>query len=536
MSFKSTLIVKALILRSRRCSNAKFDICFLVSQKGYAEEKARITELVSRARSKVFSATEARSRFECEFTTCTALEKHLLLSISNEFAALHALLDTRQQVLQAEVSRLTSNRKQMLETQIKELLRVATDIGGRCDAALEMFAPAATAVDPRVLLMARDAQLVLTRDCELSMAREPEAWAGLSFTPPSAGLREQLTTEGRVVAGQLDLSLTPSFGTSQNSTKKPNMARPVALSKVTSPARTIVEVKEVKEARFAGVFARKWGIGGSRPGQLNIAGGGLTVNASGEVLVVERNNNRVQVFSAEGKFIRAFGKAGSGPAQLDRPGGVAVNFAGIAFVTDASNNRVQVFGSDGRFMCTIGQKGRGDGQFEEPKGIAVSISGDIYVTDCSTHRVQLFRSDGTFIRAWGTRGAGNGEFNGPSGIAVATTGDVYVSDTGNHRMQVFRADGQFVSAFGSRGTEAGHFNSPRSVSVSSAGDVFVADSWNHRIQMFRSDGAFVNSFGSRGRKDGQFEDLGAIAVASYRGSGEAREVYIALKDRVLVFR
>ena len=42
------------------------------------------------------------------------------------------------------------------------------------------------------------------------------------------------------------------------------------------------------------------------------------------------------------------------------------------FVIDRENNRVQVFGLDGTYRRQWGQTGEGDGQFKLPIGIAVS--------------------------------------------------------------------------------------------------------------------------------------------------------------------
>ena len=40
---------------------------------------------------------------------------------------------------------------------------------------------------------------------------------------------------------------------------------------------------------------------------------------SGEVAVVDRNNNRIQVFCADGTFVRAFGDSGDGAAKMEVP-------------------------------------------------------------------------------------------------------------------------------------------------------------------------------------------------------------------------
>ena len=57
------------------------------------------------------------------------------------------------------------------------------------------------------------------------------------------------------------------------------------------------------------------------------------------------------------------GSRGSGEGEFQNPNGVAVNAGGQVFVADADNNRLQVFTADGQFLATIGSYGAKPGQF-----------------------------------------------------------------------------------------------------------------------------------------------------------------------------
>jgi DNA-binding beta-propeller fold protein YncE len=60
--------------------------------------------------------------------------------------------------------------------------------------------------------------------------------------------------------------------------------------------------------------------------------------------VAEIGNNRVQVFTRNGKFLTAFGQTGEEPGAFRNSHGIAVNPAtGLVFVADTDNHRVQVF-------------------------------------------------------------------------------------------------------------------------------------------------------------------------------------------------
>jgi len=130
------------------------------------------------------------------------------------------------------------------------------------------------------------------------------------------------------------------------------------------------------------------------------------------------------------------GPVGSGNGQFVNPGGIAIDASGNVYVVDSGNNRIQKFDSSGVFKKTWGRSGSGDGYFNNPMGIAVySSTGDVYVADTGNNRVQKFDSSGTFITKWGSSGSGNGSFDSPTGIAVDASGAVYVSD--KNGIQIF---------------------------------------------------------------------------------------------------
>ena len=68
-------------------------------------------------------------------------------------------------------------------------------------------------------------------------------------------------------------------------------------------------------------------------------------------------------FSKDGKFIKAWGKRGSGPGEFDTPHSIAMDSRGRIFVADRSNSRIQIFDQDGKFIDQWKQFGRPSGIF-----------------------------------------------------------------------------------------------------------------------------------------------------------------------------
>jgi sugar lactone lactonase YvrE len=140
---------------------------------------------------------------------------------------------------------------------------------------------------------------------------------------------------------------------------------------------------------------RRIGTGGKKhtltdPGNLAMPSN-VAVDDDGNVYVSDTLNDRVQIFDADGKFIRAFGKAGDGPGFFTRPKGIAVDSDGHIWVADAVQNRVQVFDQEGRLLIWMGGTGIYPGQFRTLAGLAIDKNNRVFTSEQFPGRVQFFR-------------------------------------------------------------------------------------------------------------------------------------------------
>ena len=257
----------------------------------------------------------------------------------------------------------------------------------------------------------------------------------------------------------------------------------------------------------------KWGKYGDGDGSFDQPNS-IAVTPSGNVLVADTGNNRIQVFSHNGTYVSQWGEYGRGDEQFRSPTDIAVTPSGNVLVADAGNNRIKVFSHNGTYVSQWGEYGRGDEQFRSPTDIAVTPSGNVLVADTGNNRIQVFSHNGTYVSQWGQYGPGNGRFNQPNSIAVTPSGNVLVADTGNNRIQVFSHNGTYVSQWGQYGPGNGRFNQPNSIAVTPSGNVLVADTGNNRIQVFSHNGTYVSQWGEYGRGDEQFRSPTDIALTS----------------------
>ncbi len=95
-----------------------------------------------------------------------------------------------------------------------------------------------------------------------------------------------------------------------------------------------------------------------------------------ELLVVDYGNHRIQVYRAhDGQYLRGWGSQGSADGQFINPMSVAVTGSGEVVVADRDNNRVCVFDLDGTFRRSIGSRSRpGQTLLNQPCSIAWSTT------------------------------------------------------------------------------------------------------------------------------------------------------------------
>lgn len=79
----------------------------------------------------------------------------------------------------------------------------------------------------------------------------------------------------------------------------------------------------------------------------------LDVRPDGTAYVLDMKDNRVKVFDAQGRFLRAFGKKGQGPGELNQPVGLLITPENEVLIEDALNQRLALFSLDGKFLRNI---------------------------------------------------------------------------------------------------------------------------------------------------------------------------------------
>jgi sugar lactone lactonase YvrE len=109
----------------------------------------------------------------------------------------------------------------------------------------------------------------------------------------------------------------------------------------------------------------------------------VIVARNGDIFVSQghgQGQSEILKFSKDGTFIKRWGKTGSGPGEFDQPHGLAFDSKGRLFVGDRNNNRIQTFDQDGRFIDQWTE-------FSRPSGVFIDRRDNIYVADSESGSV-----------------------------------------------------------------------------------------------------------------------------------------------------
>jgi len=227
----------------------------------------------------------------------------------------------------------------------------------------------------------------------------------------------------------------------------------------------------------------------------------VAVSSDGRVFVVDRGNQRIQVFdNLTGLYIMTLGTTqtiGNDSRHFNYPYGVSIGIVGGSekvLVADTYNHRVLIYNLNGeldRQIGITGESGIDSMHLNMPTQVIADLTGRIVICDYGNHRVQIYSSSGSYLKTLGVNGSAGRDldkFNCPFGAAVDNSNRLYISDSGNHRIQIFDASQNYVGTIGSpvgmSGSGNQQFTYPYGLDVDGNNRLYVADSINHRVQVF----------------------------------------------------
>jgi hypothetical protein len=241
----------------------------------------------------------------------------------------------------------------------------------------------------------------------------------------------------------------------------------------------------------------------------------VAADAAGTVYVADYRNHRIRKVTKDGTVSTLAGSGAAGyaegqgdQAQFSSPRGLTIDADGNLYVVDTGNARIRRVTPDGTVSTLAGSGTAGffdgpaeEAQFNDPRGIAVDPDGMVYVADTGNHRVRRITPEGVVTTHADLPGPdkvqrpSEARLSGPYGVAADGEGRVFVADTTSNTILLIDADGtrSVYAGNGSWGDADGQpvqasFRSPVALALDAGGNLYVADCFSHRIRRVAPDG------------------------------------------------
>lgn len=309
-------------------------------------------------------------------------------------------------------------------------------------------------------------------------------------------------------------------------------------------------IRKITPAGVVSTFAGKADTAGSadgtgsnarfnRPHQLAFGPGGV-------LYVADQTNNCIRKISSAGVVTTLAGKAGqngsgdgTGPAaRFQGPEGLTVDAIGNVYVVDTDNNTIRKVTPAGvvtTLAGTPGVAGSADGTgaaalFDYPERITLA-GGNLYVTDYTNHTIRKVTPAGvvtTFAGMAGSEGSLDGtgnaaRFSYPMSIISDSSGNLFVGQDGDATLRKITPAGEVTTLAGNPGNggwgyadgtgPAAKFNGIYSICVAANGVMHVADENNNLVRRVTSAGV-VTTFAGSPPTNGSADGTGIAAAFS----------------------
>ena len=213
-----------------------------------------------------------------------------------------------------------------------------------------------------------------------------------------------------------------------------------------------------------------------------------------KILVVDRHNARVQVFSLLGQFLVSFGGK-----QLKHPMGICLDRDSV-FLTDSHHHCVFKYNrADYKYNSHYGGLGKVEGQLDYPTCVEVCPRGDVYVGELNNWRVSRFSRELKLLSTLCNRKCQPSQLRAmedhllilstmPLGIYMFSYGDILLETLSIQIQQTCDVSG---------------YNLCQSFFVSRDGLFFIPNLARHCIDVWTKDGTLVKRVGRRGKGKGE---------------------------------
>ena len=265
------------------------------------------------------------------------------------------------------------------------------------------------------------------------------------------------------------------------------------------PPRVKPVVPDYKTKQLPTAFCCKKSSEQKSPGELNIPSSIAIHYKTGNILIADRNNHRVQVFSCNGDYLFMFSK------KMNRPVGICISQNKV-FVTQNTGHCINMYELEGKLIKSVGSEGKREAQFNYPIGLDISDrNNNIYVCDCYNHRIQILTEKLKYHSMLGID-----LLKYPRDVKV-TRDRVLVLAGSDPCMFVFNSDHVLINRLITSG-DGRQTRNPCCFDIDREYNIIMSDAWNHCVYVFNQEGEQIHEFGKEGQGIGEFYHPCGVAL------------------------
>ncbi|TLM97558.1 MAG: hypothetical protein FDZ75_04260 [Actinobacteria bacterium] len=243
----------------------------------------------------------------------------------------------------------------------------------------------------------------------------------------------------------------------------------------------------------------------------------IAVDDNGKIYITDAGAFNVKIYSSGGRFLKSFGKEGSGRDGFGYPYGIAALKNGDIMVADTINMNVRVFTKDGRYKKTVL-----DRKSRIKPGAMTGNNGRIYLADLAGNKIIVLDEQGKILQKIAPATM---PLSYPQGMALDKTGRIWVADSGNFMVKAVSDKGE-VQAVLREGDQGVPFTMVRGVAVDNLGRLAVTDVLARQVRFFSPDGVQLFTLDGAKTPEGAFIypsmlyiDAGGKIYIADRGTG-----------------
>ncbi|KAI6661925.1 PEP-CTERM domain protein [Oopsacas minuta] len=215
---------------------------------------------------------------------------------------------------------------------------------------------------------------------------------------------------------------------------------------------------------------RRIGKPGREKGELNYPYG-LALDGD-KIYIADTGNNRIQIFSTEGKFIQEFGKE-----QLNTPHGIAL-YKEWMFISDGELNAVLKFSKTNYKLIKSVKEG-----VSFPHGLTTDTNGEVLVADSNNNRIAVFSSDLEYIRE-----IGKDKLRFPRDVKI-NNNNIFVLDNNEiNNIHIFSKSGDLLKSF----LELEDGRGLIYMCLDLCNNIIISDCSGNSINIFTKDGQLIH--------------------------------------------